>query len=145
MPFVENYRGWSNAPPAENVPGWSNFDDDAWIRNGSNTIQDVGDDVTIPIVNDFLEIEMDTGTGVTSPVMYEYVLYEDKTMYDQKNLIDLEWNLWNDIYRIISHDLPARMCSKQIIDDLLAEIGKKDTEIEYLKKLANGQEIKTQF
>ena len=148
MPYVENSRGWwSQAPSAENVPGWSNWDDDAWL-NGSNRIKDVSNDVTIPNVNDFLEIEIDTGTGGTSSVMYEYVIDEDKTMYDTKTLIDLEWKLWNDICRIISHDLPSRLSSKQIIDDLLTEIGAKETEIEYLTKLANEQdpqELKTRF
>ena len=148
MPYIENSRGWwSHAPSAENVPGWSNWDDDAWL-NGSNRIKDVSDDVAIPNVNDFLEIEIDTGTGETSSVMYEYVIDEDKPMYDTKTLIDLEWKLWNDISRIISHDLPARLSSKQIIDDLLTEIGAKETEIEYLTKLANeqdAQELKTRL
>ena len=148
MPYVDNSLAWSIVPSAEDVPGWSNWDDDAWL-NGSNTVQDVSNDVTTPNVNDYLEIEMDAGTGETSrsSMMYEYVIYEDKTMYDNKNLIELEWNLWNDICRIISYELPGRLCSKQVIDDLLAEIGKKETEIEYLTKLANAQEsdeIKTQ-
>ena len=148
MPYIENSRGWwSHAPSAENVPGWSNWDDDAWL-NGSNRIKDVSNDVAIPNVNDFLEIEIDTGTGETSSVMYEYVIDEDKPMYDTKTLIDLEWKLWNDISRIISHDLPARLSSKQIIDDLLTEIGAKESEIEYLTKLADAQdsqELKTRF
>ena len=108
----------------------------------------MSNDVAIPNVNDFLEIEIDTGTGETSSVMYEYVIDEDKPMYDTKTLIDLEWKLWNDISRIISHDLPARLSSKQIIDDLLTEIGAKETEIEYLTKLANeqdAQELKTRL
>ena len=150
MPYVEQTPAWwTNIPSAENVPGWSNWDDDAWL-NGSSTIPDVSNDVKIPNVNDFLEIEMDTGTGETSrsSVLYEYVLYEDKTMCDQKNFINLEWNLWNDICRIISNELPARLSSKQVIDDLLTEIGKRETEIEYLTKLAkeqDSQEISTQF
>ena len=108
----------------------------------------MSNDVTIPNVNDFLEIEIDTGTGETSSVMYEYVIDEDKTIYDTKTLIDLEWKLWNDISRIISHDLPTRLSSKQVIDDLLTEIGAKESEIEYLTKLADAQdsqELKTRF
>ena len=108
----------------------------------------MSNDVTIPNVNDFLEIEIDTGTGETSSVMYEYVIDEDKTMYDTKTLINLEWNLWNDICNIISHDLPSRLSSKQVIDDLLTEIGAKESEIEYLTKLADAQdsqEMKTSF
>ena len=108
----------------------------------------MSNDVTIPNVNDFLEIEIDTGTGETSSVLYEYVIDEDKTMYDTKTLINLEWNLWNDICNIISHDLPSRLSSKQVIDDLLTEIGAKESEIEYLTKLADAQdsqEMKTSF
>ena len=108
----------------------------------------MSNDVTIPNVNDFLEIEIDTGTSETSSVMYEYVIDEDKTMYDTKTLIDLEWKLWNDICNIISHDLPSRLSSKQVIDDLLTEIGAKESEIEYLTKLADAQdsqEMKTSF